>query len=291
MTGACVATALVPGPWAVAPRRERFVERWSWAMGQAVHVMVFADSEDRGLEACAAALAELRRVEDRLSLFADKSDLCELNRCAGKRPMHVDDDLRNALQAAEGFRRVTRGAFDPAVEPLMRTWGFHRPRQTAPSTAEIAEAREAVIAAVVRLDRNTVSLPSAHTQLDFGGIGVGYGIDRAIAVLRAHGIRRGFIDVSGDCYGMGAPLGHPEGWPVGIAGTSKTVYLRDTALATSSNTVSVIRLQGKLAGHIMNPATGYPADMLRQVTMVAPTASAADALSTGALVSGAPSNA
>ena len=261
-------------------------------MGQAVHVMVFADSEDHGLEACAAALAELRRVEDRLSLFADKSDLCELNRCAGKRPMHVDDDLRNALQAAEGFRRLTRGAFDPAVEPLMRTWGFHRPRRTAPSAAEIAEARQAVTAAVVRLDGDAVSLPSAHTQLDFGGIGVGYGMDRAIAVLRGgHGIRCGFIDVSGDCYGLGAPPGEPEGWTVGIAGTAQTMRLRDRALATSSNTASVIRLQGRLVGHIMNPATGYPADMHRQVTMVGPTATAADALSTAALVSGARSNA
>jgi len=289
MAGACMATALVPRPYALAPRP---VERWSWAMGQAVHVMVFADSEDHGLEACAAALAELRRVEDRLSLFADKSDLCELNRCAGKRPMQVDADLRNALQAAEGFRRLTRGAFDPAVEPLMRTWGFHRPRRTAPSAAEIAEARQAVTAAVVRLDGDAVSLPSAHTQLDFGGIGVGYGIDRAIAVLRGgHGIRCGFIDVSGDCYGLGAPPGEPEGWTVGIAGTAQTMRLRDRALATSSNTASVIRLQGRLVGHIMNPATGYPADMHRQVTMVGPTATAADALSTAALVSGARSNA
>lgn len=287
-----VATAVGGGMWVpLRLRAERFVERWSWAMGQAVHVLVFAESEDRGLEACAAALGELRRVEDRLSLFADQSDLCELNRCAGKRPMRVDTDLRTVLQAAEGFRRLTRGAFDPAVEPLMRTWGFHRPRRTVPSAAQIAEARQAVTAAVVRLEGDAVSLPSMHTQLDFGGIGVGYGIDRAIAVLRAHGIGRGFIDVSGDCYGLGAPPGQPEGWAVDIAGTSKTLRLRDRALATSSNTASVIRLQGQLVGHIMNPATGYPADMHRQVTIVAPTATAADALSTAALVSGARSNA
>jgi thiamine biosynthesis lipoprotein len=278
-------------PWPrFLPRHEQFTERWSWAMGQAVHVMVFAESEDAGLAACAAALAELRRVEDRLSLFADTSDLCELNRCAGKRSMRVDADLANVLRAAEGFRGLTRGAFDPAVEPLMRAWGFHRTSETAPNATELAEARAAVVAAVVRLDGDAVSLPSAHTQLDFGGIGVGYGIDRAIAVLRRQGIWRGFIDVSGDCYGLGNPPGEPAGWPVEIAGTAKTVRLRNTGLATSSNTASVIRLQEQVIGHVMNPATGYPADMHRQVTMVAPTAIAADALSTGALVSGARSN-
>src|SRR5688572_29387559 len=64
-----------------------FVERWSWVMGQAVHLMVYADSEDLGLEACAKALAELRRLEGVFSLFDDASELCELNRCAGKRPL------------------------------------------------------------------------------------------------------------------------------------------------------------------------------------------------------------
>src|SRR5262249_32052057 len=193
--------------------------------------------------------------------------------------------------AAGAFGRVTAGAFDPAVERLMGAWGFHRQRETAPSPAEVAAAREAVAAAVVRVDGDHVSVPSRHAQLDCGGIGVGYGIDRAIAALRSSGIQRAFLDVSGDCYGLGAPPGESGGWLVGIAGSSKSVRLRDRALATSSNTASVIRLQGRLIGHIMNPATGQPADMRRQVTMVAPTATAADALSTAALVSGARSNA
>ena len=268
------------------PRPEQLVERWSWAMGQAVHVIVFAESEDAGLEACARALAELRRVEDRLSLFADASDLCELNRQAGRHAMRVAPDLRTVLESAEMFRIRTDGAFDPAVEPLMRAWGFHRPRRTAPTEAEITAARDAVVAAVVRLEGDVVSLPNAHTQLDFGGIGVGYGIDRAVAVLHKLGVRRAFIDVSGDCYGLGAPPGEPEGWLVGIAGMSNTVRLCDAALATSANSESVIRWGKRVVGHVMNPATGYPADSHRQVSVVTRTATAADALSTAALVSG-----
>src|SRR5205807_4069422 len=175
-----------------------FVERWSWAMGQPVHVMVFAGSEQEGLDACAAALAELRRVERPLTLFDTASDLCELNRRAGRKRMRVDRDLRAVLEQAAAFRRATGGAFNVAVEPLMRAWGFHRPRTTPPSASELAEARAAVATAVVRLAGDVARLPSAHTQLDFGSIGVGYGIDRALAVLRARGIRRAFLDVSGD---------------------------------------------------------------------------------------------
>ena len=263
-------------------RREQFVERWSWVMGQSVHVMVFAGSEQQGLDACAAVLAELRRVESRLSLFEDASDLCELNRHAGGGPMHVDEDLRMLLARAADFRRLTAGAFDVAVEPLMRAWGFDAPRQGSPSTAELAEAREAVATAEVRLEGATARLPNAHTQLDFGGIGVGYGIDRALAVLRARGITRAFIDVSGDCAAIDAPPGE-RGWLVEIAdpahegGVIATTQLRDAALATSGNTVRP---------HVLNPATGRPADALRQASVVTADATSADALSTAMLVSG-----
>src|SRR5438876_1225885 len=167
-----------------------FVERWSWAMGQPVHVMVLAGSEQEGLDACAAALAELRRVERPLTLFDTASDLCELNRRAGGKGMRVDRDLRAVLEQAAAFKRATEGAFNVAVEPLMRVWGFHRHRSSAPTAAELAEAREAVLAAVVELDGDVARLPSAHTQLDFGAIGVGYGIDRAVELLRARWLRR-----------------------------------------------------------------------------------------------------
>jgi FAD:protein FMN transferase len=285
MAGASVMTALIPRPWSRVPSPSKFVERWSWVMGQPVHIMLFAESEDAGLEACARALAELRRVETRLSLFDDASDLCELNRRAGRGSMRVDDDLRDVLRAAEAFGVQTAGAFDPAVEPLMRTWGFHRPRRSLPTEAEIASARAAV-AAVVRLDGSVATLPSTLTQLDFGGIAVGYGIDRAIAVLRAQGIQRAFVDVSGDCYGLGAPPGEPEGWRVDIAGSPEQVLVRDAGLATSANSVSVIRLGRQVLGHVMDPGTGHPVPDRVQMTVLAGTAIAADALSTGALVAG-----
>ena len=290
MAGAWVAGAVIPGPRAPAPEPQ-FVERWSWVMGQAVHVMVYAESEDAGLEACARALAELRRVEDRLSLFADASDLCELNRHAGRSPMRVSPDVRDILQTAETVRAQTQGAFNAAVEPLMRAWGFRQPRRSVPTEAEIAAAREAVIAAVFQVDGDMVALPNAHTRLDMGGIGVGYGIDRAIALLRGCGIRRAFIDIGGDCYGLGAPPDEPDGWLVEIAGEHKMVRLRNAALATSANAQSVIRLGQRVVGHVMNPATGHPADGYRQASVIAGTATAADAFSTAALVAGPALNA
>jgi thiamine biosynthesis lipoprotein len=261
-------------------------------MGQPVHLQLFASSTDHGYEAAAAALAELRRVERRLSLFDDTSDLAELNRQAGRRRIRVGGDMVFVLAAALRFDRATAGAFNPAVEPLMRAWGFRAPRSSQPSRAELDEARAAVRAARVVVNGDRVSLPGSDTRLDLGGIGVGYGLDRAMAVLRQAGIQSAFLDVSGDCLALGTPPGEEDGWPVAIAGPHAggqlvgSTRLRNAALATSANTMSVVRYGRAIRGHVMNPETGWPADALAQVTVVARTGIEADALSTGMLVSG-----
>ncbi|MBA3759706.1 MAG: FAD:protein FMN transferase [Gemmatimonadales bacterium] len=278
---------------ALAPRHEEMIERWSWAMGQPVHLLLFAESAAHGQEAAAAALAELRRVEHRLSLFDDTSDLAELNRQAGRRGMRAEGDLALVLAASLRLQAATGGAFNPAVEPLMRAWGFHSPRSSEPSETEIAEARQAVRAARVVLGEGRVSLSGAHTQLDLGGIGVGYGLDCAMSVLRRLGIRRAFLDVSGDCLALGAPPGE-AGWLVEIARPGKdgrmiaTTRLRDAALATSSNSMSVVHYGRAIRGHVMNPETGWPAAALTQATVVSASGIEADALSTAMLVSGKP---
>ena len=301
-TGAAAALtpALWSGPirdWSIRPPVRpsvRFVERWSWAMGQPVHLQLFAESEGHGYDAAAAALAELRRVESRLTLFDDTSDLVELNRCAGGRGLRVGADLAVTLSAGLRLEQGTAGAFNPAVEPLMRAWGFHVPRATEPSPAEIREARGAVGTARIVVSGDRVTVPHADTRLDLGGIGVGYGLDRAASVLRRLGIRSAFLDVSGDCIAIGAPPGQEDGWPVDIAGPGTgtgilaTTRLRDAALATSANTMSVVRYGRAVRGHVMNPETGWPADALVQVSVVARTGIEADALSTAMLVSGKP---
>ncbi len=285
------AAASVPArPVGGAPP-ERFVERWSWVMGQAVHIMLFTDSEDRGREAAAAALAELRRVESRLSRFDDASDLAEVNRAAGRRAVRVGPDLHATLRIAESVRRSSAGAFDPAIEPLLRIWGLHAARRTPPSRTEVAEARRAVRAARIRYIADRVLLTGTDARIDLGGIGVGYGLDRAGRVLRDHGIVRGLIDVSGDVLAIGAPPGEP-GWPVTIPAPGgrgpnrRTVMLRDAAMATSSNLVSTVRLGAMVAGHIVDPSTGRPAARTLQVTVCAASAIRADALATAALVTG-----
>lgn len=272
--------------------RVRFARR-SWAMGQLVELELYHHSEAAAREAAEACLAELRRVEARLSRFDDASDLAELNRRAGRGPWRAGRDLVAVLHAARMVRGASAGAFDPAVEPLMRAWGFREPRATAPGARELAAARDAVVAGRFRLEGGRVELPSRASALDLGGIAVGYGLDCCGAVLRRCGVGRALINVSGDCLALGAPPGETA-WTVGVSDPDKpglltaTVSLRDQALATSSNRAQTIRLTGRLAGHVMDPAAGAPADRVRQVTVTARSALLADAWSTALLVRGVP---
>jgi thiamine biosynthesis lipoprotein len=282
---------LRPPGWKEWERESRFIERWSWAMGQPVHLMLFAASEDQGLEVAAEALAELRRVEARLTLFDSGSDLVALNQRAGRGWVDAGEDLLAALAAAESIRSETRAAFDPAVEPLMVAWGFHRRRSEAPSPIEIAEARSALAATTVTIQGGRVRLDPTGAALDLGGIGVGYGLDRAAGVLRRRGIASAFLDISGDCIALEPPPG-AAGWRVDIAdpvdrgAVRGSVLLRRSALATSANTQSTVRYGAMVRGHVLDPATGFPAHRVRQATVVAATGVAADALSTATLVAG-----
>lgn len=259
-------------------------------MGQPVHITLYAASEQQGLDAAALALAELRRVEGAISLFDGASDLVALNDRAGTGPLRVGPDLRSVLTRSEALRRRTAGAFNAAVEPLMRAWGFHLPRSSLPSTAELAAARSAVRKATVRIDARGVTLGHRDTRLDLGGIGVGYGLDCAAAVLRSASISRALIDISGDLIAIGSPPGE-RGWQVEIAPTpgatsTPIVTIVDAALATSSNRQSVVCYDGFVTGHIFDPALGRAARALTQVSVVATSGTEADALSTAMIVSG-----
>ncbi|MEO8633833.1 MAG: FAD:protein FMN transferase [Gemmatimonadales bacterium] len=272
-------------------RPVRYIERWSWAMGQPVHLQLFHPSEDAGYEAAQAAFTELRRIEARLSRFDDASDLNELNRQAGTGWIALDADLHYILRAATRYRRTTGGAFDVAVEPLMRTWGFREPRKTVPGTRELAAARAALAATTMEVEGHRARLGPTEAALDLGGIGVGYGLDRAAEVLRDHGVSAALLDVSGDLLAIGAPPG-AEGWMVDIVdprlsgGVLATALLRDEALATSAMTRDRVLLGGVRRGHVLDPHHGAPVQGRVQATVIAPSGIAADVLSTALLAGG-----
>lgn len=243
-----------------------------------------------------AALDEIDRMEDLLTVYRQPSAMSYVNQYASEAPVRVDHRLYTLLKRAARLTEQTHGAFDAATGALIKEWGFFRGPQRLPSDAE----REAALARSgmrhVRLDDRdqTVSYAVPGLEVNLGSIGKGYAIDRAMALLRddfgVHGalIQGGLSSV----VALGGPDGDPEGWWVGIQNpwdSSRRVAqlrLRDRALGTSGSANKFFEAGGRRFGHVLDPRSGWPADALASASAITPDGADADALATAFFVMG-----
>ncbi|HEX6621381.1 MAG TPA: FAD:protein FMN transferase [Solirubrobacteraceae bacterium] len=246
------------------------------AMGTDVELFLAAAPGPAADQALGAAEAEFERVEALLSRFRDDSELSELNR-EGR--IEAGDDLLAVVGLALDARERTDGRFDPTVHDALVAAGYDRTfEQVAPDGAATAVAVRC--GGRVRVTGRTIELEPG-THLDLGGIGKGYTVDRAAAILSAAG--PALVDAGGDI----AALGRPDalGWRVGVE--HLTVALENAAVATSGRDRRRWRRDGEERHHLIDPATGRPAasDLLR-VSVVADTAAEAEVLAKSLFLAG-----
>jgi thiamine biosynthesis lipoprotein len=258
---------------------------WSVIMdpGPAQQVMLASD-----------ALAIVHDLEAQLSIYRPESELSRINRTAAETPQVVEANLFGLLQQCRELAASTDGAFDPVVESLIHLWRTCRNDGRVPDQREIDVALGSTGMAHILLDETsrTVAFDRPGVGFDLGAIGKGYAVDRAVDQLDAHGLP-GFLLHGGlsSLFARGQHYGQP-GWPVGIKNPLfteeryATILLRDRGMSTSGSNIQYFRSQGRRYGHILDPRTGWPAEGLLSVTVIAPTAAEADALSTAFYVMG-----
>ncbi|MCA9029174.1 MAG: FAD:protein FMN transferase [Planctomycetaceae bacterium] len=249
-----------------------------------------------------SAFERVYELDRRLTIFRDDSELNQLNRMAASGEWHpMSAEVFGLLeQCAELYRR-TDGCFDPVTRPLAALWRTCRQNGRVPRDEEIAQAKSWCGLEHVRFNRDELAIsfelkgtgtPPLEIGFDLGAIGKGYAID-----VVADELAKGGVDeymVHGGYSSIRAQGGHngADGWSVGIKNplfNSKrlaTLVLSNQALSTSGSNVQFFRHEGQRYGHIIDPRTGYPCDELLSVTVVAPTAAEADALSTAFYVMG-----
>jgi thiamine biosynthesis lipoprotein len=263
-------------------------------MGSLLEITAYGGA-DRCRPALEAAYAEVKRLEAVLSPFRAESELSRVNREAPYRPVSADPELIDVLTLSLGFTRQTGGAVDVTVGPLMRLWK-HRFSETEdiPPSPEQVERTLRLVGyqhVIVDSDRSTVSYQHPGMSIEFGAIGKGYAVDRAVNVLKHHGVGAALVSFGSSLYALGSPPDR-DGWRIAIRQPEDrgrvvdTITLRDGALGTSGNDQQAMRLAGRWYGHIMDPRTGYPSEGLSGASVLAPTAVEADALSTAVFVLG-----
>ncbi|MBF0310814.1 MAG: FAD:protein FMN transferase [Magnetococcales bacterium] len=250
--------------------------------------------------AVAEAFAAMEEVDRQLSRHRPDSEVSRINQAPRNEAQALPPTLLEVLQAGLALSEATSGRFHLGLEPLIRLWGFSA--ETPPTQPPPAETVAAWKQAWPGLDglrlvregeTTRIILANDRVGLDLGGIGQGYGADRAAAVLREAGVVNALIDVSGDVRVLGSKGEFP--WRVGIqnprqpGGTVAVVGLRgDTALVTSGDYEQFYLYNSRRYHHILDPLTGEPAQsQLASVSILAPQAMLADALSTAFFVVGA----
>ena len=224
----------------------------------------------------ALALAEIGRLEDIFSLYRAGSALSVLNRQG--RLDAPPFELLECLALCGRVHAATSGLFDPTVQPLWQLYAERFAAGAVPGEDEIAAALDRVGMGRVRFDSEAVVL-EAGMALTLNGVAQGYVADRVAGLLAGQGLTDILID-TGEFRALGGRPGG-GGWPVGLQGGGE-VSLRARALATSAPLGTVFDAAGRV-GHILHPVTGRPAAAVWQaVSISAPSAALADALSTAA---------
>jgi len=253
------------------------VEKGGEAMGSTFAVVLYGNDRAQLDVAADAALAEAHRVDAMLSNYRQDSEWSAVNRDAAFRPVHVSAELFTLLFACLDYSERSEGAFDITVGPLMKTWGFYKDEGRLPSRTDVASTLALVGYRHVRLEAGarTVRFDRNGVELDPGGIGKGYAVDRMVDVLKANGVDIAFVSAAGSSiYGLGAPPEIPRGWPVTIrdprrrskAGTQ--IFLKNLSISTSGGYEKFFWANGRTYSHVIDPRTGYPAQAATSVSVV-----------------------
>lgn len=237
--------------------------------------------------------AEIRRLEELFSRTIDESDTSRLNRLAGTGSVEVSPEVVYVTEKALDYARLSDGAFDPTIAPVVDRWGFLGQEFRVPDTEEIEESLALVDYSLVDVNRQseTISLREKGMALELGGIAKGFIIDRALDVLHAAGVKNAFINAGGD---IGMIGGRPDGepWRIGVRHPREETEIivvlpaQGGAVVTSGDYERTFTEEGVSYHHILDPQTGMPARGVSSVTVMAETALEADALSTAVFVLG-----
>ena len=237
-------------------------------------------------------------LEARLTVYRDDSEVARLNATAHLGPVAVSAELFGLLETAVAIGRATGGAYDVASGALSLAWGFTRGPRRVPTPEELADALDRTGQRHLALDpeRRTVAFDRTGVVINLGSIGKGFAVDRAADAIRSHWWPTSALIHGGrsSIYALGSPPGRFAGrWPVALHDPTDperslgTIRIRERGMATSGATYQRFEQGDRTYGHLIDPRTGEPPEFgPASVTVLAPTAAEADALSTAFSLAG-----
>lgn len=280
---------------AAGSREPHVVEGARVAMGTELRLTAWTADQSGAAAAFADVYAEFDRLDAILSIWQPGSEVTQLNAAAGLHPVAAGPEMRAVLTAARTVSEWTDGRFDVTFGVLSGLWKFdHDQDNRLPDMDQVRRLLPLIDYRSLIIDEGagTAFLTRRGMRAHLGGIGKGYAIDRAAALMRARGFADFMIQAGGDIYVAGRRQGQP--WRVGVQdprGSADRVIaaldLSDAAISTSGDYERFFMKDGRRYHHIIDPRTGEPSQAgCRSVTIVAGSATVADGLSTGVFLLG-----
>jgi thiamine biosynthesis lipoprotein len=268
-------------------------KRTTLLMGGRFDITIVAKDSLTAEQDIDTCIKEISRIEYLISDWKPQTQVSEINRNAGIKPVKVEREVFQLTQRAIKLSHETGGAFDISFAAMEKIWKFDGSMTAMPSPEAVKKSVEKVGYHNIILDsvNCTVFLKLKGMKIGFGALGEGYADDRCRQIMLAKGIKAGIIDASGDLTTWGTqPNGKP--WNIGITNPfhPDTIFtalpLHQSAMVTSGSYQKYIILNGKRYAHIINPKTGYPATGLISVSITGPGAERANGFSTSMMVLG-----
>ena len=244
-----------------------------FAMSSPCEVQLYSDDKPHAQCVADQVMADVRRIEARYSRYRDDSVLSGINRVAAKGGVAtIDEETAALLNYADICYQQSEGLFDITSGVLRQAWDFKA--QKIPKKSAINKLLSVVGWDKVQLSATQIGFKRSGMQLDFGGIGKEYAVDRAAVICKEHGIEHGLVDLGGDIKIIGS---HADGrpWSVGLRHPRKpdallaSVKVYAGAVASSGDYERCIEDNGRRYSHVLNPKTGWPVNGLVGVTVLA----------------------
>jgi FAD:protein FMN transferase len=264
------------------------------AMGTVATVTLPA-SDKNNLTRCVWSMSgDLKELEGLFSIYNPGSEISRLNSLPPKQVLSVSPATLDLLQVTRKYHNISKGCFDPTIMPLMELWGLKQriAPATLPDPGAVSNAMALVGYRHLVITNAAVGMNKAGVRLDFGGIAKGYAVDVCISNLAAQGVADVMVDLGGNIRCLGAPSDHRQ-WKIGVRNPFYKEQIVGTinlpsgmAVATSGDYERFVVIDGKRYTHIIDPRTGHPVEGMAGVTVISPTATESDAMSTSLFVLG-----
>lgn len=244
---------------------------------------ILQGDESLMLKACQQAEDEVVRIEKKYSRYQQDSLLQAINLHAGKKAIEIDAETAGLLNYAQFCYQESNGLFDISSGILRTVWDFKSHR--LPSQKKLSKLLPLISWPSIKWDKNSIFLPKAGMEIDFGGFGKEFAADRAAEICQQLGIKHGLIDLGGDIRVIGDKE-DKSGWAIGIRNPQDptaaitTIKLHEGALATSGNYERFMRVKGKHYCHILKASTGWPVNHWASISILAPQCLVAGSLTT-----------